>query len=184
MKTIWKDVIGYSGIYQVSNTGLVKRLLKRGRNGEKEHLIKPHITKGYVYVTLVNRPYQKDKQYLLHRLVAETFIPNPNNYPEVNHKDENKQNNNVNNLEWCTHSYNMAYKNARLRQGISCSNPVEQRTIDGILIATYVSVPIAARINNVDVSCIIKCCNHKQKSASGYIWEYVHDNQSPSCGAQ
>ena len=101
MDKIWKDIKGYEGLYMVSNGGDVKSV----KNG----ILKPSVYKGtgYYYVGLYKDG--KRKGYTIHRLVADAFIPNPNNLPCVNHKDESKINNNVENLEWCTHRYNSNY---------------------------------------------------------------------------
>lgn len=111
MKEIWKDIPDYNGIYKISNFGNVRRYstyCKKDNRIPEYHIVKTHIHKlGYYRVTLSKN--NKSKNYLLHRLVAQVFIPNPNNLPQVNHKDENKLNNNVNNLEWCTRSYNCRY---------------------------------------------------------------------------
>ena len=115
---IWKDIKDYKGIYQVSNLGRVRSLDKlcNGSNqyGDKFTLIKkgkilkPKIRKnGYLEVTLVHN--KKAKSCLIHRLVANAFIENDNDYKYINHKDENKQNNRVDNLEWCTQSYNINF---------------------------------------------------------------------------
>lgn len=110
---IWKDIENYKGIYQVSTFGRVKSLSRYfvRSNGEplfcKSKILKPQIIRGYYYVRL---QYKGDyKTILLSRLVAQAFIPNPDNLPEVNHKDENKLNNRVDNLEWCTRKYNINY---------------------------------------------------------------------------
>lgn len=103
---IWKDVVGYEGIYKVSNLGNVKSL--HWRNSFDERIMTPHLLgRGYYFVNLRNK--SKGKSKLVHRLVAQAFIPNPNNYPCVNHKDENKLNNCVDNLEWCSYLYNNTY---------------------------------------------------------------------------
>jgi uncharacterized protein YerC len=101
---IWKDIVGYEGLYQVSNLGNVKsfnknKLMKIGFHQD-----------GYNRLWLSKE--NKSKGFLLHRLIAIHFIPNPNNLPEVNHKDANKLNNSIGNLEWCSHSENMAHANA------------------------------------------------------------------------
>lgn len=165
MEEIWKDVVGYEGLYEVSDNGKVKSL-------RKNHLMTPTITRGYAYLKL--RDSQgNDKSFPVHRLVAIAFIPNPNCYNCVNHKDENKLNNNAYNLEWCTLSYNFNYGTARARQGISQGNPVDQLTIDGLKIATYCSAEIAGKINHLDSSSIHKCCKGKRESAGSYIWRYA-----------
>lgn len=103
---IWKDIKGYEGKYQVSNEGRVRSLYNRGVKREKILSLLNHPS-GYSVITLSFNGIHK--QYLVHRLVAMAFIDNPNGYEFVNHKDENKKNNNVDNLEWCTKSYNSIY---------------------------------------------------------------------------
>lgn len=122
MIEIWKDIKDFEGIYQVSTFGRIKRLSRKtinegllGKNKElqlKEIILKPStITKGYKGITLTKDKKRYPKK--VHRLVAEAFIPNPNNKPQINHIDCNKSNNNINNLEWCTNSENQkhAFKN-------------------------------------------------------------------------
>lgn len=112
MIEIWKDIEGYEGLYQVSNFGLVKSLPKLTKNNHisKEKILKPiQNESGYFSVVLYKN--KQRKRYKIHRLVAITFLNNTNNYCEVNHKDENKSNNHVNNLEWCSRKYNMTYGN-------------------------------------------------------------------------
>ena len=110
----WKDIPGYEGLYQVSNIGEIKSL-----NYKQTH--KPHLLSqakdrdGYFRVVLVKDKQRKNK--LVHRLVAEAFIPNPNNLPQVNHKDEQAGNNIVTNLEWCTAKYNVNYGTRNKRAG-------------------------------------------------------------------
>lgn len=112
MIEIWKDIKGYEGLYQVSNYGRVKSLnrFRIGRNGKpvkvNERILKPVINYGYCYVFIRNYERKLVKNFRVHRLVAQTFLENPNNYPQINHKDGNKQNNNVENLEWCTAKQN------------------------------------------------------------------------------
>lgn len=111
MKEIWKDIPNYEGIYKINNLGEIRRYSTYciyDRRIPEYHNIKAHIDKNGYYRVLLSKN-NKIKNYLVHRLVAQTFIPNPNNLPQVNHKDENKTNNNVNNLEWCTRSYNCQY---------------------------------------------------------------------------
>lgn len=120
---VWKDIPHYEGLYQVSNLGNIYSV----RYGKR---LKPVImNNGYCAVTLRNI-YGKQKIELIHRLVALSFLPNPNQYPQVNHKDENKANNKVSNLEWCTAKYNYSYgtkpqkmREAALRNGLGKGTP-------------------------------------------------------------
>lgn len=101
MTEVWRDIDGYENKYQISNYGRI-------RSVKKNIILKPMVaTNGYLVACLWKD--NKQKKFLIHRLVAEYFIDNPNSYPEINHKDEDKTNNNANNLEWCTHLYNMNY---------------------------------------------------------------------------
>jgi hypothetical protein len=115
----WRDIKGYEGLYQVSNLGRVKslsRTIERSKYGSifvSEKILSTNSTKGYLYVSLCK--CGKQKRVRVHRLVAEAFIPNQDNLPEVNHKDENKENNAVSNLEWCTNKYNCNYGTGRER---------------------------------------------------------------------
>ena len=114
IKELWKPIKNYEDLYEVSNKGNIKsirRYIKSNHNNtrlQEEILRKLTLTnKGYLSVRLCKN--SKYKTFLVHRLVAEAFIPNTYNYPEINHLDENKTNNNANNLEWCSHDYNIKY---------------------------------------------------------------------------
>ena len=115
----WRDIEGYEGLYQVSNYGRVKSLERNVTTGFGDRHIKEKIIilnqlpNGYLYYCLSKN--NKKKGFYIHRLVAETFIPNPNNLPEVNHKDEDKTNNCIENLEWCDRSYNINYGTCKKR---------------------------------------------------------------------
>ena len=162
-KEIWKDILGYEGLYQVSNFGRVKsleRLIKYTENKivlRKCRIIKTHTNKcGYVYVVL-----HKDgnkKNYLVHRLVAEVFISNPDNLPQVNHKDENKLNNSVENLEWCDAKYNVNYGTCIERRSKKRGRSVDVFKND-IFIETITSANLCAKKYKTTQSIIYRCCN-------------------------
>ncbi len=108
IKEIWKDVIGYENLYQISSLGRVKSLGNGGSNNSKERIMKLKLgSRGYYEVSLCKEG--KHKSFTIHRLVAQAFLDNPNNYPCVNHKNEVKTDNRVDNLEWCTQAYNNIY---------------------------------------------------------------------------
>lgn len=171
----WNDIAGYKGLYQISSVGRVKRL--EGRGCKRERLLKAQQTRnGYLQVGLYNDG--KLKRVYVHRLVADTFIQNPDNLPQVNHKDENPLNNRVENLEWCTQSYNINYGTHNERAAKANTNhhklskPVLQFLKSGVLIAKYPSVSEAARQTGVCLMSICGVCAGKRKTAGGYVWRY------------
>jgi hypothetical protein len=113
MQETWKDIKNYEGLYQISTLGRIKSFPRKGTY-KNAKILKPYKDGGNYYYVIGLHKNGKRKYKAIHRLVAETFIPNPNNYPLVNHKDENKLNNCVDNLEWCTHKYNSNYGKANL----------------------------------------------------------------------
>lgn len=188
---IWKDVIGYEGVYQVSNTGKVKRIGKytnqTGKTWESERVLKPaQKPRGYLYVQLSKDGATKPKH--VHRLVAEAFLENPQKKPTVNHKDGDKSNNAVENLEWATYTENnvhslyelQGYEMGQRRNGRR-SKVVLQFDLNGNLIAEYPSYREAQRqtgISTIDVVCRgERQKGRKQKTAGGYIWKYKEDIQ-------
>ena len=160
MLEIWKDIEGYEGMYQVSNFGNVKR--------EDRHL-KPGIGEnGYPLVVLSKEG--KTKSFYVRRLVASAFLPNPNNLKCINHKDETRTNNRVDNLEWCSYKYNNSYGTRLLREILTKSRKVEQLK-NGILIKVWSSTREAQR-NGFRSGCISLCCNGKRSSHQGYEWRW------------
>lgn len=122
----WKDIPGYEGLYQVSNTGKIKGLPRVTMQNQilKERILIPGvINNGYLQITLHKNG--EHKNFLVHRLVANAFIPNPKNLPEVNHKDEDKANCNADNLEWCTRKYNLNYGTRNQRSAESRRKKVQ-----------------------------------------------------------
>ena len=166
MKEIWKDIKGYEGLYQISNFGYIKSLHYSG--GTKQKIMKFGKDKdGYLQIILTKN--KKHKVYKVHRLVAQTFIPNPDNLPQINHRDENKQNNNVNNLEWCSNKYNSNYgtKNDWNKKKVA------QYDLNGNFIKQYRSIIEASKEINKNHSHISQCCHHQRKSSYGFKWEFI-----------
>ncbi len=165
----WKDIPGFIGKYQANKMGEIRSLSYEGRN-IIEKLKQSKRKDGYLQVQLY------DKKYLVHRIIAITFLKNKFNFPYVNHIDGNKQNNCVNNLEWCTASQNTihAYKN-NLKKKLfneqnSNSKVVIQLDINDNIIKKYPSVSEAKRQTKIShISC---CCLGTRKTAGGYKWKY------------
>lgn len=171
IKEIWKDIPGWEGWYRVSNLGRVRRIKRHGKSCSCNILKQREVVKGYMAVCLCKDGVQKWMR--VHRLVAMAFIPNPNNYPIINHKDENVKNNCVSNLEWCTVAYNNVYGTARQRRAESCSKPIAQYTPEGKLIATYINAKEAAIKNGFHRGAINFCCNGKRNQHRGFIWKFL-----------
>lgn len=173
----WRDIKGYEGIYQVSNMGRVKSLPHRHKNRCSYYMTKERILSMRVcgtqreYLAVMLCVDNIHKQFKIHRLVAEAFIPNPNNYKEINHKDENKANNNVENLEWCTRSYNVNYGRGKEKRVLQLREPVLQYSLDGKLIAEYNSFREAAEAVNGSSCNISHCIRGDIKTHKGYIWK-------------
>lgn len=168
MEEIWKDIEGYEGLYQVSNLGRVKSL--NYHRTRKEQLLKPtKSNRGYFKVYLNKNG--KMKTFNVHRLVAQAFIENPNNYPCVNHKDENKINNIVDNLEYCTVAYNNVYGTRVDRVNESRSKPIYCLETDKI----YKSIKECAKELNLHYSAIIYVLKGKYKHTGGYTFRYAKD---------
>lgn len=160
----WKDVVGYEGLYKVSSDGQIY-------TNYYKRLLKQHEKNGYRYVYLCRNGEQKFK--FIHRLVAEAYISNPNNYPCVNHKDETRDNNKVENLEWCNHYYNNHYGthseklSKALTKGCVAVNP---KTDEIVMVCG--SRKNAANKVNVQPTNITAAINHngRKKTAGGYKW--------------
>lgn len=177
MKEEWRDIPGYEGIYQASNLGNIRSnytKLQGHPTRSKGGILKATSNNnGYLSVALYKDG--KKKKYLIHRLIATTFIPNPNNLPQINHKDENRHNNHADNLEWCTARYNNWYGTARIRSAITAGKPVQQFTLSGFLIAEYKSSAIAAELLGLTKNGIGSACR-SGKAAYGYLWKFSDDS--------
>lgn len=171
MNEIWKDIKGYENLYQVSNLGRIKsfRQWKRASCPDEFILKNTIANNGYCQVTLYKNT--KRKKFLVHRLVANAFIPNPQNLPHINHKDENRTNNNADNLEWCTPLYNNCYGTARFRAMLTSGFPIEQCLINGQWLATYATTSIAAQMTGISTNEISACIRGDLHSAGGFIWQ-------------
>lgn len=172
MRKIWKEIPGFNGKNYASNTGeIVSVNVIRDRKGKIERVESLELSQykkenGYRTVKI------EGKNYYVHRLVASTFIENPNNYPQVNHKDENKENNSARNLEWCTSKYNVNYgtgikrsKKSRLKDKYKVMNLDTGEVYD-----TPMDASIKTGIHNDSIS---KACKGVHKTAGGYRWRYL-----------
>ena len=194
MKEQWKDIKEYEGLYKISNLGKVKKVSrkKKGRGTKcygytKELILKPDMSKqGYLRATLYING--KGKKYLIHRLVGAAFIENPNNFPQINHKDENKSNNNIINLEWCNAKYNSNYGTGKTRAvlnadkikrvantdykaiGVKTQKKVNQLSTDGKFIRVWEGMTIAA--TGARQGGISNCCSGRTHSSGGFLWRY------------
>lgn len=197
MSEIWKDIPGFEGLYQVSNLGRVKSL-PRGKQWPyrrtHNNIRKPRVKNGYYQVNLSKE--NKVKWISVHRLVALAFIPNPDNLPCINHRDENRLNNSIENLEWCSYAYNANYGTARQRQiesmkrndplNIRAQKSLETRARNkmpnarrkvvqmdssGCVMRVFNSIADAGR-QGYDRASITYCCQGKRKTTGGYKWKY------------
>ena len=172
MEEIWKDIKGFEGKYQVSNLGRVRGFVR-----VKGKILSYHPSSdGYLRAEL--RKDGKKIRFYVHRLVAQAFISNPDNLPEVNHKDEDKTNNKVDNLEWCTHEYNANYGTAIKRMSIKMINgknskTVYQYTVDGQFIKEWPSTIEIKRRLGYNQGNIAACCRGERHSAYGFKWSYA-----------
>ena len=170
----WRDIKGFEGKYMVSNLGRVKSL-NYNHTGKEGILKGVDYGYGYLYVSLTKDG--KVKQYSINRLVAQAFLENPDNLPEVNHKDEDKTNNRVENLEWCSRSYNINYgtrnKEAGKKIGKKLSKAVFSVNKESGLIMWWQSAHEAEKYTGIAQSSICACCKGRYKSAGGHIWFYA-----------
>ena len=181
MEEIWKDIEGYDGKYQISDLGRIRSFAC----DEKGKLLSVRANKqGYFYTSIYG--FGTVKSFKIHRLVAKAFIPNPNNYPCIDHIDRDKSNNRATNLRWCTLSDNQHNENTiRYRQEHSPkgsknvrSQAVEQRTLDNKLIKVYGSINEAARETGLHSTTIRTRCYMIDNTWGGYRWSFANPNHA------
>lgn len=168
----WKAIKGYEGLYEISDTGFVKSLPRQGTWTREPRIMVGSIDNhGYSQVVLSKKG--KGRTVKIHKLVAKAFLPNPNHLREINHIDENKQNNNVLNLEWCTRKYNVNYG----KRTEKTRKPVIQMALDGTVIKEHIGVKAAAAyMGKKHASAISHACSRRGLTAYGYKWEYKENH--------
>ena len=173
----WKKIKGFEN-YIINSKGEIIR--EEQIKYAKKPIILKHTKKksGYMVVALRDKNRKKHQLYV-HRLVAQAFIPNPNNLPQVNHKDEDKENNCVSNLEWCDNKYNSNYgtRNEKLKKVNPLKKSVIKCNLKGDALNIYESIAEAVRDNNINRPNIVECLNNKlkRKTAGGFIWKYKEE---------
>ena len=182
MREEWRPVVGYEGLYEVSNMGRVKSLgngKSTNSNNCRERILKAKKnSKGYLHVYLYKDGKRKD--YKIHRLVATAFCENPMGYNEVNHIDEDKTNNCADNLEWCSRSYNNTYNDRAKKVGKkNTNNPKLSKPVIGIdvrtgLIVGFPSIMEASRQLGIGNGNLCACCQGKLNSCGGFYWMYAN----------
>lgn len=179
MDEIWKDICGFEGIYQISSNGNLRSLTRVvGRRQLKGKILKSKNDGKYVVDILCNKG--KRETVRRHRLVAQAFILNPDNKPEINHVNGIKDDNRVENLEWVTHRENTDHA---WKTGLTKSPPPSpEKRIEQIFgerqVAVYCSIKVASVINHISSEDICKCCKGLRESAGGYEWAYWEENNS------
>lgn len=178
MEEIWKDIVGYEGYYQVSNIGRIRsvdRYVQSKGGGKKfvkgRMLVPQYCSNGYLFHGFCKNNVVK--QIMLHRVVAIAFLPNPNNYPEVNHKDEDITNNCVDNLEWCTSKYNANYGTRKEKLAQLRRKPVNQLDLNGNFIRRWRSAKDACESLGIDRSGVMRVCKGRRPNYGGFKWEYA-----------
>lgn len=188
MDEIWVCIRGYEGLYEVSNYGNIRSVTRTVKQKNAFGTISERVMKGYLLYPKEERTgylrvclykqNHKRKMYSVHILVAMAFLPNPDNLPQINHKDENKKNNRVENLEWCTSYYNNHYNGIRERAYDNGSGSRRKAVVkcdgsNGEVLERYRSIGYAAIKNNMSRTPILNSINRGMITKGGFIWKYV-----------
>ena len=174
----FRDIPDYERLYQVSNYGRIKSLERHQyfRRHINNHIVKLNkTTNGYLSVCLCKN--KKTKKFKVHRLVALAFITNSKNLLEINHKNEDKLDNRVENLEWCSRNYNINYGLRNLKHKNKMAKKVNQYDKEGNYIKTWDCIIDVERETNIKNTNIVACCKGKYKTAGGYIWKYFEGDE-------
>ena len=183
---IWKDIEGYEGLYQVSNRGRVKSLSRKVTNAMfsiNEHFVKV-VDNGNGYKSVSLWKDNKGKHFYVHRLVALAFVPNYNGYKYINHKDEDKSNNDVSNLEWCTAKYNCNYGNhtKKLKKSYILNGnnrPIDVYDMNGVFLKTFDCSNDVCRELNIERRSLYSVCQGVVKSSKGYRFAFHGEELKP-----
>ena len=173
----WENIKGYENLYQISNKGRIRSLDKIDSIGRKVkgRVMKPSKRKdGYLQIML--HKSSKYKMFLIHTLVASAFIDNPNGYKEINHKDENKLNNNVKNLEWCNRTYNINYGSGNIGRAKTIRELKSKKVLQllGNTIIKEWNSTTEAEKEGYKHQSISRCCNGIRETHKGYRWQYIN----------
>lgn len=200
VKEIWKPIVGYEGLYEVSNLGNVRsldRYVKGKRDGFPSFVKGKQLTPilncyGYFRVNLCNSEGRKSK--FIHQLVCSAFLDNPNNYNQINHKDETRTNNNLDNLEWCDAKYNANYGTRNQRLSVSTSGVKKNFSKKGLeriklknskpIIGTNIFTGEEIQFSSISSTkqsgfcsrSVSECLSNKKKTYKGYLWRYKYAN--------
>lgn len=193
MEEIWKDIIGWEGIYKISNLG---RILCCSRKLKNNHVVGSKIkvlklsNNGYYKTSFYDAYTGRVKNVTLHRLLAETFIPNPENKPCIDHINGDSTDNRLSNLRWCTHKENsnnpICVQRKRIECKIAQNNPktlikkinsshkkkILKYSLNGEYMEEYSSLHEAAKIHNVSFCNLSACCHNKRNNCGGFIWKF------------